>query len=265
MKIAVFQETAEPLRIEHNLGLINDAAAAAAEQGATLLLTPELFPVGYAPARVRAEVSDDDVAAAHRALEEIARRHAIALVYSLPDDGAPEHRGITATLVDATGQRLAHYQKVHLFGPEERAAFTAGDTPPPVVHYGGRALSLAVCYDIEFPEIARAAATAGAELLLVPTALAGDAPEIPRLLVPARALENRMTVAYANHTGVEDGLDFDGRSVVAGPDGAALGSLDGAPGLLVVDVGPRPTPGPEGPWYLEDLRPEVHRTWLDAG
>lgn len=263
MRIAVFQETADPLRIEHNLGLIDAAAAAASDQGAALLLTPELFAVGYAPARVRAEVGGDDVAEAHRALEEIARRHRIGLVYSLPGDGAPEDRGITATLVDEAGRRLAHYQKVHLFGPHERAAFTPGEARPPVVDCAGLRLSLAVCYDIEFPEIARAAATAGAELLLVPTALAGDAPEIPQVLIPARALENRMTVAYANHTGVEDGLDFDGRSVVAGPDGAVLGTLDGSPGLLVVDVEPRPAPGPDGPWYLEDLRPEVHRTWLD--
>lgn len=261
MKIAVFQETADPGRIEHNLGLIDAAAAAAADHDAALLLTPELFAVGYAPQRVRAEVSDDDVAAAHRQLEEIARRHRIALVYSLPGEGDPAQRGITATLVDATGTRRAHYQKVHLFGPDEKAAFVAGDAPPPVVELGGLQVGLAVCYDIEFPEMARAAATAGAELLLVPTALAGDAPEIPQVLIPARALENRMTVAYANHAGTKDGLEFDGRSVVAGPRGT-LGRLDGEPGLLVVDVPARPTPGPEGPWYLEDLRPEVHRRWL---
>lgn len=245
--------------------MIEVAAADAAERGAALLLTPELFPVGYAPRRIRGGISAGDVAEAHLKLEEIARTHRIALAYSLPGEEAPASRGITATLVDATGTRRAHYQKVHLFGEDEKAAFRSGMAPPPVVDLDGLQAGLAVYYDIEFPEIAWAAATAGAQLLLVTTALAGDVPEIPQMLIPARALENRMTVAYANHVGVEDGLDFAGRSVVAGPDGGVLGAFGADPGLLVVDVSAPTTPGPEEPWYLEDLRPEVYSGWSSAG
>lgn len=264
MRIAVFQQTAKPGQIEHNLALMEIAAETAAAQDAALLLTPELFVVGYAPQRIRDKISPADVAFAHGELADIARRYRIGLVYSLPGDEDPACRGITATLVDATGTRRAHYQKVHLFGPEENAAFQAGTQAPPVVEFDGRQVGLAVCYDIEFPEMARAVAAAGADVLLVPTALAGDFPQIPHLVIPTRALENRMTVAYANHVGTADGWDFKGRSVVAGPDGAVLAALQDEPGLVVVHVPARPQPGPEGPWYLQDRRPEIYRHW-DTG
>ncbi len=94
-----------------------------------------------------------------------------------------------------------------------------------------------ICYDIEFPESVRAAAVRGAELLLVPTALAGGFDAVPQVLVRARALENQLTVAYANHTGAEEGYDFLGGSVVAGPDGTVLAAAGHGAELLFAELG----------------------------
>lgn len=262
MKIALLQDTARLLDPEHNLARIESAAAEAVRAGAELLLTPELYVFGYAPAAVREQVTPEQVAAAHCRIAWIAGHHGLGVVVSLPGDEAPNRRGITATLVDGAGRRRAHYQKVQLFGQAEKSAFVPGTEPPPVVEYGGLTVGLGICYDIEFPEMVRAAAGRGAELLLVPTALAGDVPAVPKVLVPARSLENNMSVAYANHVGQEGELDFDGRSVVAGPKGEILGSLRREAGLLVVDVPARRTPGEDGPWYLSDRRAELHRQWL---
>lgn len=262
MKLAVLQARAEPLDAERNLGLIDQAAARASAQGAELLLTPELFAFGYAPARIRREVTAEQVAQSLEAAAAIARAHRIGVLISLPGPESADARGITSTLLSPSGEQLAHYQKVQLFGAEEKAAFVPGDQPPPVVEYAGLQVGLLICYDVEFPEMARASAAAGAELLLVPTALAGDVPSVPGTIIPARSVENRMTVAYANHVGEEEGLEFDGRSIVAGPGGEVIGELGAEPGLLLVEVGARPTPGDEGPWYLEDRRTGLHRQWL---
>lgn len=262
MRLALLQDSARLLDPERNLARIESAAAEAAQAGAELLLTPELYVFGYAPAEVRKRVTPEQVTAAHHRIERIAGEYGIGVVVSLPGEEAPDQRGITATLVDSAGRRRAHYQKVQLFGPAEKSAFVPGVEPPPVLEYGGLAVGLEICYDIEFPEMVRAAAGRGAELLLVPTALAGDVPAVPGVLVPARSLENNMTVAYANHVGIEGELDFDGRSLVAGPQGEVVGSLRREAGLLVVEVPGRRVPGVDEPWYLSDRRVELHRQWL---
>ncbi|MCH8560376.1 carbon-nitrogen hydrolase family protein [Nesterenkonia sp. DZ6] len=263
MRIALMQHTARPLETERNLGLIDDAAAQAREQGAQLLVTPELFAFGYVPAQIRAQVGAEEVDAARARLRGIARDRGIAMVWSLPGGEAPDQRGITADLADEHGEVLTSYQKVQLYGPEEKAAFAPGEQPPPVISWRGLRLGLLVCYDVEFPEMVRAAAVRGAQLLLVPTALAGHEASVPGILLPARALENGLALAYANHCGPEGGLVFDGRSVVVGPAGQRLGELGAEPGLLVVDL-PEITEesAPGSADYLQDRRADLHRHWL---
>jgi predicted amidohydrolase len=75
---------------------------------------------------------------------------------------------------------------------------------------------------VEFPEATRALALAGADLIVVPTANMADYDFVARSLVPVRAYENQLFVAYANFTGPEGALQYGGLSVVAGPDGAPL-------------------------------------------
>ncbi|GAB3842810.1 nitrilase-related carbon-nitrogen hydrolase [Nesterenkonia populi] len=260
-RIALLQAQAEPLDIGANLAAVERAAAQAAEAGAELLLTPELFVTGYAPARIRAEFSAEAVRCAEHHLARIAQEHRISLVHSLPGPAAPAARGITAALVDQDGRTLSRYQKVQLFGPEERASFVAGDQRPPVVEHLGRRIGLMICYDVEFPEMVRAAAAQGADLLLVPTALAGD-PSVADILLPARARESRVTIAYANHCGEEERLRFDGASLVLSPEGAVLARSGAGSDLLLADVPEAAEPGPDGPWYREDRRAELHRRWI---
>lgn len=260
MRVALYQGRAEPLDLQRNLRLIDQAAAEASAGGAELLVTPELFATGYAPALIRNSLSERDVSEAATELAAVAARHHIGLVYSLPSSGPPERRGIASALVDNVGEHLLGYQKVQLFGPEEKSSFQPGVEPPPVIAYRGLRIGLMVCYDVEFPELVRVAAQAGAELIVVPTALPVGAEEVSRILVPARALENRVTIAYANHTGTEAGLEFSGDSVVAGPTGELIaGGTE--PQLVFAEVSSAPPPGPEGPWYLRDRRAELYQLW----
>jgi predicted amidohydrolase len=283
MLLSVLQANAVVLDVEANLRTIDDAANRAAHAGADLLLTPELFPVGYAPLRLRSELDPATLPAIRERLAGIARRHGISLVYSLPaeaakaaeaadvnGDGASRGAGrvdspgwhISATLVDATGAELLRYAKVHLFGNEERKAFIAANEPPAVVDFLGIRTSLLICYDIEFPEAASAAAARGAELLLVPTALSVGYEAVPQVLVRARALESQLNVAYANHCGAEEAYTFGGGSVVAGPDGGLLAEAGNAPALLFAAVGPDAVRAArdEVP-YLRERRPGLYREW----
>ncbi|MFC4395689.1 nitrilase-related carbon-nitrogen hydrolase [Arthrobacter sedimenti] len=270
MLLSVLQANAAVLDVEANLRTLDDAAGQAAKAGADLLLTPELFPVGYAPLRLRSELDPANLPAIRAQLADIARRNGIALVYSLPSVAGSESGAsapgrdwhISATLIDATGAELLNYAKVHLFGGEERQAFVAAAEPPAVVTFKGVRTALLICYDIEFPEAARAAAARGAELLLVPTALSAGFDAVPQVLIRARALESQLNVAYANHCGIEDAYTFGGGSVVAGPDGALLAAGSDGPELLFAQVRMEAVRAArEEVPYLRERRAELYREW----
>ncbi|QSZ48118.1 carbon-nitrogen hydrolase family protein [Arthrobacter sp. D5-1] len=263
MLLSVLQANASVMDVDANLRTIDDAAQRAAQAGAGLLLTPELFPVGYAPLRLHAELDPATLPIIRERLAGIARRHSIGLVYSLPavaNDQNAWH--ITATLLDASGAEILNYAKVHLFGPEEHKAFIGAQEPPAVVDFNGIRTSMLICYDVEFPEAVRAAAIRGAELLLVPTALSAGFDNVPQVLIRARALESQLNVAYANHSGHEDVYTFLGGSVVAGPDGSLLAAAGDSPALLFAEVGTDSVNAArEEVPYLRERRTELYEEW----
>jgi len=279
MLLSVLQANASVMDVEANLRTIDDAAQRAAHAGAGLLLTPELFPVGYAPLRLHAELDPATLPGIRERLAEIARSHGIGLVYSLPALASVEetHDGgespvahsawnITATLLDATGAEILNYAKVHLFGPEELKAFVGAQEPPAVVDFNGIRTSMLICYDVEFPEAVRAAATRGAELLLVPTALSAGFENVPQVLIRARALESQLNVAYANHSGHEDVYNFLGGSVVAGPDGSLLAAAGESAALLFAEVGTETVKAARDDVpYLRERRPDLYNRWEQRG
>ncbi|UXM92905.1 carbon-nitrogen hydrolase family protein [Paenarthrobacter sp. JL.01a] len=278
MLLAILQANASVLDVDANLRTIEDAAKRASNAGAGLLLTPELFPVGYAPLRLHAELDAATLPSIRERLATIARTHRIGLVYSLPalaqaqiqeqdDDAAQPPQAddawhITATLLDAGGNEVLNYAKVHLFGPEEHKAFVGAEEPPAVVDFNGIRTSMLICYDVEFPEAVRAAATRGAELLLVPTALSAGFDNVPQVLIRARALESQLNVAYANHSGHEDVYNFLGGSVVAAPDGSLLAAAGEGAALLFAEVGTEMVKAArEEVPYLRERRPELYNEW----
>lgn len=199
---------------------LDAAAAKARAQGADLLVTPEMYLTGYAIGAERvaalAEPADGPLA---QAVAAIAQRHGIAIVYGYPEQHPHGKPFNAAQCIDADGKRLSNYRKTHRFGSMDRAQFSAGDAPSQVFKWRGWRLGLLICYDVEFPEAVRGLALQGADAVLVPTANMEPFSEVQRVLLPARALENRLFVAYANACGNEGPLVYNGLSSVCGPDG----------------------------------------------
>ena len=202
---------------------LDTTAAQARAQGAEVLLCPEMsltgYQIGAQAVAMRAEPADGPLA---HAVAAIARHHGIAIVYGYPEHNAQGRPFNAAQFVDADGQRIAHYRKTHLFGDVDRAQFSPGPQAPAVFEWNGWRLGLLICYDIEFPEPARSLALQGADLLLVPTANMVDFDEVQRVLLPARALENRVFVAYANACGHEGNTTYGGLSTTCAPMGEVL-------------------------------------------
>lgn len=250
-----------PRDVEGNLAALELQAVAAARAGASLLLCPECWLCGYnIGAAVRSLAQPRDGPAAQR-VADIARRHGIVIAYGYAERDTA-HRDVlfnSVQIFDAAGKPLAHYRKTHLFGPDERAAYHSGDALAAPFAIAGFSVAPMICYDIEFPEMARAAALAGAELLLVPTALAAEYATVRSLLVPARAVENQLFVAYCNHCGEEDGMRFLGGSCLIGPDGTALAAAGQEEALLLATVDRRRQRAAARLFpYRADRRPELY-------
>ncbi|HEY9094696.1 MAG TPA: nitrilase-related carbon-nitrogen hydrolase, partial [Hydrogenophaga sp.] len=117
--------------------------------------------------------------------------------------------------IDEHGQAIGHYRKTHLYGALDHQQFNPGDAPSQAFIYRGWRLGLLICFDVEFPEPVRMLALQGVDAVLVPTANMVDFDEVSERLVPARACENRVYVAYANACGTEGAVHYGGKSLVA--------------------------------------------------
>lgn len=237
LPLALWQTPYAPSVAEALLRL-DETAAQARAQGADLLVCPEMGLTGYAigPERVAAlaEPADGPMA---RAVARIARRHRIAIAYGYPERHPDGGRPFNATqCIAAHGRRIGQHRKTHLFGDMDRAQFSAGDVPPTPFTWRGWRLGLLICYDVEFPDTVRALAQQGLDALLVPTANMREFDEVPLQMVPARASDNGIAVAYTNACGHEPGLHYGGLSTVAAPDGACLARAGRRASLLVATL-----------------------------
>ena len=212
--------------LEANRSACRTAIAGAAEQGAQVVVLPELAVSGYVfadPAEARGCAEPLDGATVTE-WAELAREHELVIVGGVCErDG--EHLRNTAVIVDPAGMR-AIYRKAHLWD-REKLFFEPGSEPPPVINTAHGRIATMVCYDVEFPEWVRLAALAGADLLCVPTNWpreprpAGErAAEVVR--VQAGASTNHMFIAACDRAGAERGVDWVGASVIVDPYGFPL-------------------------------------------
>ncbi|MFF9407878.1 carbon-nitrogen hydrolase family protein [Streptomyces anandii] len=262
MRTALLQSSGRPGSVAENLKVLDAAAGRAAAAGAGLLVTPEMFLTGYAIGDEigrLAEPADGDSA---DAIAEIAGRHGLALAYGYPErDGEAVFNSVQ--LIASDGTRPANYRKTHLFGCFERDHFTPGDTPVVQAELNGLTVGLMICYDVEFPENVRAHALAGTDLLLVPTAQMHPFQFVAESLVPVRAWESQMYVAYVNRVGREGEFEFVGLSTLAGPDGIARTRAGRAEELVFADADRAfLAASREANPYLKDRRPGLYGSLL---
>jgi predicted amidohydrolase len=265
VRIALLQGPAETPDPDAGLAAVADAARRAAEAGARLLVTPEMSLTGYAiGARRVAELAEPVPGPLTDRVAAIAAEHGLAIAVGLPVR-TPAGVANTVVVVDRDGSLLAGYAKAHLYGDVDRDAFVPGDVGVVQFRLDDLTVGILVCYDVEFPEAVRAHALAGTELLVVPTGLMDPYGHVGTVLVPARAYESQLFVAYANRTGVEGEFVYCGASCVIAPDGTELARAGRGEELLLADVDPAVlTASRRVNTHLADRRPELYPTETPA-
>ncbi len=259
MRIALAQSAGTPGDVAANLAAIERLTGQAAAGGARLVVFPEAFVTGYnvGPERA-AELAEPVDGPSVAAIAALARASGTAILTGYVERTAEGTIHNSAVLVDADGTTRANARKTHLFADLDRAMYAPGDALA-LTTLDGLRLGVLICFDVEFPEPVRRLALAGAQLIAVPTALMEPSEFIAETLVPARAAENQVFVAYANRVGTEGDLTYVGRSRVAGPDGALLAdaSPDGEE-VVLADVDPARIDEERARFsYLAERRPEL--------
>lgn len=224
---------------EANLATITELAERATSAGATMVVFPEYsswFSAEMGEQWVRAAQAVDGEFVT--ALRGVAVRLGIHLVAGFIEAADATRVSNTVVAVDPAGAVVAEYRKLHLydaFGATESEWVVPGDIEPPQTFgWAGFTVGLQTCYDLRFPEVTRRLVDAGADLVLVPSEwVRGPLKEHHwRTLVTARALENTVYVAAADHAppiGV-------GTSMIVDPMGVALAEIGEETGFALAEV-----------------------------
>ncbi|MEW6051889.1 MAG: nitrilase-related carbon-nitrogen hydrolase [Candidatus Zixiibacteriota bacterium] len=188
--------------------------------GAELLVLPELCNSGYnfVSERQAAETAEQIADSRFiRFLTELSARHRMRIVSGLNErDGDKLYN--TAVLIGPNGV-IGKYRKLHLF-LNEKDFFQPGDGGLPLFDVDGCKVGLLICFDWNFPEVWRALALKGADIICHPSNLV--IPGRAQRAIPVHAMVNRVYVITANRIGSEGDLTYTGRSLVAAPSGDLL-------------------------------------------
>jgi 5-aminopentanamidase len=242
VRVACQQLPPEVGQLESNRALTKEAVREAVSAGARLIVLPELSNSGYvfeSPEEARACAEPADGATLRAWSEEAERGDAVVVggFCELGEDGLLYN---SAAVVDGGGV-LAVYRKLHLWD-QEQLVFEPGRECAPVVETRVGRIGLAICYDLNFPEVARGLALAGADIVTLPT----NWPRYPRpegerpievALAMASAHVSHVFVAACDRCGEERGVEWTGGSVICDEWGWPLaGPVPGyGPGLLLAD------------------------------
>lgn len=258
--IAQYQQEPNPLDKTGSLARLSEQAVQAKDWGVQLLVTPEMCMTGYnlTPTELdqSAEASNG---ALFEAVANICQQNNLALIYGYAERGSQGAIYNSVQLIDHTGTSLLNYRKTHLWGDLDRNLFSAGDALSAVVNVSGWQVGAAICYDLEFPETLRHLAVQGAELVVAPTGLMSPWTEVADQVVPVRAYENRLFVAYTNYCGVERDIRYVGHSCTADPNGLILASATEKPVLLTATLERSVLTAARASLpYLTERRPELY-------
>ena len=235
MRVGIFQPDARPGTPQERFARLD--AALESRQGLELMICPELFLSGFAdPERIAQEAEPAD-GPSSRAAAAIALKHDVALVYGYPE-AADGRLYNSALYVSRTGGNRVNHRKRALPTPYEESLFTVGSEATMFTLDDGLKAGLLICYEAEFPEAVRACAVAGAELVIVPTALGVEWPVVSRRVIPARAFESGVFLAYANHAGRAGTMDYIGDSVIVSPLGEDLARAGSGEAVIAADIDP---------------------------
>lgn len=211
-----------------------------AKRGAKIVCVPELFLSPYFCQKKDKRffaLAESLPGKTTRILSKIAKREKIVIVASIFEKSSDKRFFNTAVVFDANGKLCGHYRKMHI--PDDPKHYYAEAYYFEDGNLGVRSfqtrygtIAVLVCWDQWFPEMARIAASQGAQILFYPTSIGwpkGDSKKIRlaeyeawKLIQKSHAVANNIFVVAVNRVGLEENINFWGTSFVSDPYGRII-------------------------------------------
>ncbi len=225
IKLALAQISSKRESKSENLLKIEKLTLKAKQQGADLIIFPEMSLTGYVLLDQVYEIAETIPGSSTQKIEALAKKTGMHIIFGMPELSEKARATVFNTAVCVGPQGLiGKYRKMYLPTHsvfEEKRYFRPGYQEAAFQTEVGN-IGLTICYDIFFPEVFRLTRLKGAQLLICISASPAVRRGYFEILTSARALENTAFLAYVNLAGVEDGLQFWGGSRLVGPTGDVL-------------------------------------------
>jgi predicted amidohydrolase len=241
VKVAAIQTVSTPL-VEQNFASVRRMVGEAAQQGVQVVLLPEYWPIMGMHESDKVACAEQD---GHGPIQDfmagLAREHRLWLIGGTLPLAAPAPDKVLNTLLvyNPAGERVARYDKIHLFGftkggesyDESRTIMAGGQVATFEAPFGR--VGLSVCYDLRFPELYRAMGDCA--LMVVPSAFTYTTGRAHwELLLRARAIENQCYILAAAQGGKHpNGRRTWGHSMLVDPWGEIKAELPEGEGLVI--------------------------------
>ena len=137
--------------------------------------------------------------------QKLAKKYTSYIIPGAVEDGV----SVISPVIDPNGEVKGIAKKIHLFEDEKNRLFPGTSTL--IFTYRGVKIGIAICYDVDFPEVIRQMFLKGVEVVLVPSKIPQDGIELWREYLKVRVLENRIAIVNANAL---QPPEFPGKSVV---------------------------------------------------
>ncbi|MBI5967222.1 MAG: acyltransferase [Deltaproteobacteria bacterium] len=253
-----------------NLEKAKRLAEIAAGQGARMICFQELFHTHWFPrdiSQVHFRLAEEVPGPTTEMMQAVAQKMEAVMVLPLFEKDAGGLYFNTAVVIDADGEILGKYRKIHV--PqlplwEERAYFHPGNLGFPVFPTRYARVGVQICWDNFFPEGSRILALKGAQIIFSPTAAAMASQEKWEKVICANAATNEVFILRVNRVGREAKQDFYGKSFCASPEGELVDQPSGAQeGAVMFSVDLAEIERTRRVWtFLRDRRPEIYKELL---
>ena len=236
MKISLIQMNAAFGSPEDNYKRGSALMEQAARLSPDVIVLPELWNTGFFPRKNLPALSDPEGARTKALCGEFAAKHNVNIIagsVSTLRDGRVYN---TSYAFDRQGDTVASYDKLHLFSPMGENDFFAPGDSLGLFQLDGVNCGTMICYDLRFPEQARAMALKGLDVLFLPAQWPVQRLDHLHTLAKARAIENQCFVCVCNGCGQAPGATFGGASRVFSPLGETLAQADGTEQILTAEL-----------------------------
>ena len=236
MRVSLIQMDAAFGMPRENFEKANRLLEQAAQTQPDVIVLPELWNTGFFPKENLYEMADDYASETRTLCAIFSAEHNVNVLAGSVTEHRRNRLFNASYAFDRTGSTVGRYDKTHLFSPMgENLSYTQGD------HLGsfqfdGVKCGVVICYDIRFPELTRALAIKGLDILFVVAQWPVQRLEHLHALAKARAIENQCFVCVCNGCGQAPGTTFGGGSCVFSPTGKALATADGSERILTTEL-----------------------------